>query len=83
MSRENDITAEIVNTVLQNGVACDLKQPEDTRELLPLAELVEKTELQAISRALSAANGNRSAAARRLGITRPLLYKKMIKYGLK
>lgn len=83
MSRENDITAEIVNTVLQNGVACDLKQPEDTLELLPLAELVEKTELKAISRALSAANGNRSAAARRLGITRPLLYKKMIKYGLK
>jgi DNA-binding NtrC family response regulator len=47
-------------------------------EPLPMREI----EKQAISRALSQSNGNVSRAARRLGLGRTTLYRKMSTYGL-
>lgn len=41
------------------------------------------TELTAIEQALERANGNHTAAARILGVTRQTLYRRMAKYGLK
>lgn len=41
------------------------------------------TELSAIEQALERANGNHTAAARILGVTRQTLYRRMAKYGLK
>jgi len=82
MSCENDITAEFVEKALQSGAENDQDQQAASSKQLPLAELIEKTEHRAISIALSASNGNRSEASRQLGITRPLLYKKMARYGL-
>ncbi len=47
-----------------------------------LQDAVNEVEKESISRALSAANHNKTQAARLLGIHRTLLYKKMKKHGL-
>ncbi len=49
---------------------------------VPLRQVLEKTESQVILDALEGCGGNKSEAARMLGIHRTLLYKKMKKYGL-
>jgi two-component system response regulator HydG len=43
---------------------------------------LEAVEKAAVLRMLEAANGNKSQAARRLGITRKTLHKKLKKYGV-
>jgi len=43
---------------------------------------LEDVEKDAVLRTLEAANGNKSQAARRLGITRKTLHKKLKKYGI-
>jgi len=48
----------------------------------PLAEQVRRAERDAIVRALDHATGNRTVAARILGINRRTLYNKMVDYGL-
>jgi DNA-binding NtrC family response regulator len=52
------------------------------REALPLREWVALAEAWRIAQALREARGNRSAAARALGIGRRTLYSKMEKLGL-
>jgi two-component system response regulator AtoC len=47
-----------------------------------LKEIVADTEREAINLALEQSHGNRSQAAKSLGIYRPLLYSKMKEYGL-
>ncbi|MGH7672331.1 MAG: sigma-54-dependent transcriptional regulator [Gemmatimonadales bacterium] len=47
-----------------------------------LAELVDATERQAITAALAATDGNRRAAAKRLGVSLRTLFYKMSRYGL-
>jgi DNA-binding NtrC family response regulator len=49
---------------------------------LPLRDAVAALERRLIVRALERAGGNRSEAARQLGIGRPVLYAKMEQYGL-
>jgi len=83
MTRESVVTVDLIKKALRNGTANDPCHQPDISEQLPLAEIIEKTEQKAIAFALGAADGNRSEAARQLGITRPLLYKKMAKYDLK
>jgi DNA-binding NtrC family response regulator len=51
-------------------------------ESLSLREAVADLERRMIERALARAGGNRSEAARQLGIGRPLLYAKLEQYGL-
>jgi DNA-binding NtrC family response regulator len=51
-------------------------------EALPLRDAVAALEKRLIVRALERAAGNRSEAARQLGIGRPVLYAKMEQYGL-
>lgn len=82
MVREDDITAEIIESAFQCVESQDQNQTSAAVGQLSLSEMVEQTEQKAICCALAVADGNRSAAARQLGITRPLLYKKMAKYGL-
>jgi two-component system response regulator HydG len=43
---------------------------------------LEKVERETIIRTLAAADGNKSEAARRLGITRRTLHQKLKKYGM-
>ena len=47
-----------------------------------LPDVIEKVERLMIAHALAQANGNRAQAARRLGIHRQLLYRKLTAYGL-
>ncbi|MBK9088681.1 MAG: hypothetical protein IPL90_06400 [Holophagales bacterium] len=47
-----------------------------------LAELVEQTERRALGFALARTNNNRLQAAKLLGISRALLYKKLHAYGI-
>ncbi|PHV10406.1 sigma-54-dependent Fis family transcriptional regulator [Chitinimonas sp. BJB300] len=49
---------------------------------LPLAEAVKQAEVKAIRAALAASKGNKSDAARVLGIGRATLYEKLASYGL-
>ena len=51
-------------------------------EALPLDEIVTRAEKRAISFALARANNNRLQAAKLLGVSRPLLYRKMHQYGM-
>lgn len=83
MLRENKLTAELIEDALQNGANTEQNQPIFASDQLSLSEMVEEIECRAISYALNESEGNRSSAARQLKITRPLLYKKMAKYGLK
>ncbi|WP_036168536.1 helix-turn-helix domain-containing protein [Massilia sp. 9096] len=48
----------------------------------PLPQAVERLERLLLQRALDEAHGNRTEAARRLGIHRQLLYRKLGQYGL-
>jgi len=54
-----------------------MSDPQDALEELPLREAVAQVERGLITRALHRAGGNRSEAARRLGISRPQLYAKL------
>lgn len=47
-----------------------------------LTEILDETERMVIKESLALSGGNKSKAAKLLGVTRPCLYKKMIKYEL-
>jgi two-component system, NtrC family, response regulator AtoC len=52
------------------------------RESTPLAEILGQVEKGALAEAMQAAKGDRSEAARLLGIERPVFYEKLKEYGL-
>jgi two-component system response regulator AtoC len=54
----------------------------DTADVLPLDEQLRDAERAAIEQALAAAAGNRSKAARLLGVSRQTLYNKLKEHGL-
>jgi two-component system, NtrC family, response regulator AtoC len=56
--------------------------PASTGEVLPLDEALRIAERQALVRALEHTGGNRSAAARLLGVSRSTLYSKLTDYEL-
>jgi DNA-binding NtrC family response regulator len=65
----DDLAASVRSAVISD--------PQDALEELPLREAVAQVERGLITRALQRAGGNRSEAARRLGISRPQLYAKL------
>lgn len=74
--------SDVQRVLIQNSVT-----PRPDEDLLDddsfsLCSMVEKTERRAIRSALATAEGNRSKAAKLLGISRPLLYKKIAKYEI-
>lgn len=59
------------------------KVPEEAaEESLLLKDIVAKAEIEGIQKALEACNGNRTLAAKKLGIHRTAIYKKMEAYGI-
>ncbi len=56
--------------------------PARAKELVTLKEMMARVERRIIERALARSGGNRSRAARRLGINRPFLYRRMKELGL-
>jgi two-component system response regulator HydG len=59
-----------------------LDPPEEAAETNGLAAGLREAERQCIVEALRACNGNRSLAARRLGIGRRTLYDKLVRLGI-
>jgi DNA-binding NtrC family response regulator len=59
------------------GTASATPVPAAGEDLRPLAEQVADLERRAIARALADCGGNRSAAAKRLGISRASLYDRL------
>lgn len=98
LSRDGEITAQQVTDELGRPVrfatetgaagadAADQPRPAAAEAprgaLLPLAEALRVAERQALQRALQHVDGNRSAAARLLGVSRSTLYLKLSEYGL-
>jgi len=81
LCRGNAITASDLSFLSTTAGARDLASPPDwTEGDLPGA--VARLEMHMIKRALQEAGGNRTEAARRLGIHRQLLYAKAEKYGI-
>ncbi|OYR08316.1 sigma-54-dependent Fis family transcriptional regulator [Brucella grignonensis] len=71
--RIDDLPAEILASFSESdGIECDR----------PVGSFAE-AERQAVIRALSAERGNLSKVARRLGISRPTLYRKLEQFGIK
>jgi DNA-binding NtrC family response regulator len=57
-------------------------QPEPASAAPPVGPTIADAERRALQDALDACNGNLTAAARRLGIGRATLYRKLTRYGL-
>jgi two-component system NtrC family response regulator len=80
LSRGDIITASDLDFLTIAPKAADSTAPDWTEGDLPAA--IARLEAYMITRALRETDGNRSEAARRLGIHRQLLYSKAQKYGI-
>lgn len=58
------------------------RYPRPAPETIDLEKFLTQVETELIQRALQQAKGNKSQAARLLGITRPRLYRRMVQLGL-
>ncbi len=58
------------------------RYPRPAPEIIDLEKFLTQVETKLIQRALQQAKGNKSQAARLLGITRPRLYRRMVQLGL-
>jgi len=82
LARGDVITSEHISFSGARSLHVDPAVAVDPGKVRPLREVVAETERNAIVGALSAANGNRSQAAKLLGIYRRLLYAKMKELGI-
>ena len=78
--RDNLISEDQVRMILQ-GVGSSAGQFCENEDC-PLDQVVEKAERRAIGFALARTNNNKAQAAKLLGISRPLLYRKMHQYDI-
>jgi len=72
----------VAEGVLVSAQDLGLKEPDGTQELHTLREARHRAEIESIRDALLRTEGNRSEAARRLGISRTQLYELMHRYEL-
>jgi transcriptional regulator with PAS, ATPase and Fis domain len=71
-----DLPAEIIRSTCRDGHA-------QASSLPVVSGTLEEAERQAIRQVLAAEDGNLSRAARRLGVSRPTLYRKLDQYGIR
>ena len=64
---------------LAGHAAAHPRRPEET---IVLDELLGRIERELIQRALARAKGNKTKAARLLGMTRPRLYRRLVQLGM-
>ena len=72
----SDLPAEIIRSTCSDGHA-------QASSLPVVSGTLEEAERQAIRQVLAAEDGNLSRAARRLGVSRPTLYRKLDQYGIR
>ncbi len=77
--REDTITAEHLRILILGGA---VSEDDSGAESCNLDEMVAAVERRSIATALARSNNNRAKAAKLLGISRPLLYKKLHIYGI-
>jgi transcriptional regulator with PAS, ATPase and Fis domain len=77
--REDTITAEHLRMLILGGA---VSENDPGVESCNLDEMVAAVERRSIATALARSNNNRAMAAKLLGISRPLLYKKLHIYGI-
>jgi DNA-binding NtrC family response regulator len=71
------------DTLTLGDLPATLRRPEGRSGLLPAGRhTLDETERELIAETLAASQGNKNEAARRLGIDRQRLYRKLRKYGL-
>lgn len=87
--RELENTIERALNLLEDGEVLtpkhlprNIANSKPPSSIIPLAEVLEDVERKTIVEALQALDGNKSEAARKLGISRTSLYEKMNKFGL-
>lgn len=66
----------------RTGVTAQSMEPPQRPKIVPLDQLLEQVEREAIERALAECHGNKARAAELLGITRPRLYRRMELLGI-
>lgn len=79
---ENKVKRAVIMTDDNKISAQDLGLSVGEEQVLNLRQVRQEAEVRAINGALATANGNVSAAAKLLGITRPTLYDLVKKYEL-
>lgn len=81
---ERSITISQVSEVLPEHLPerflNDSLDESKAKKIVPLKSIIENAEKEAILNAIISANGNKTLAAKRLGIHRTALYKKLAKY---
>ena len=79
---ENKLKRAVIMCEHKNISVADLGLPETESLSLNLRTVRKKEEKVAIIRAINMSEGNISAAAKLLGVTRPTLYDLVKKYGI-
>lgn len=80
-AKETEITpGDLPRRIHQAAAAAS--HPPRVEETIDLDEFLGRVERELIARAMAQAKGNKSKAARMLGMTRPRLYRRMVQLGL-
>ncbi|PKP52224.1 MAG: two-component system response regulator [Bacteroidetes bacterium HGW-Bacteroidetes-1] len=92
LSKNNVITPDSIELELKNTIPSSILNTSDENKLIPLNMsdfegnlykfVIEKIEKELIVKALTYCNGNQAKTARLLGISRAMLYERMVKFSL-
>jgi transcriptional regulator with AAA-type ATPase domain len=80
--KSHEITPGDLPRVIHHAAQAAARPPRRPPDRIVLDELLASIEKEIVTRALAQVDGNKSAAAELLGMTRPRLYRRMVQLGL-